>query len=274
MNLLNKMLRPLILFLTLALVFSCGKDESPVKEHVKINKTQTSGNLKALLVNAKKVSVDVIYEAGADPYIGSNFRNKPYWSVFETNIKAIYEARGMNVEVVVPSELSDMTLIPVQNKDSWTASEINDLAKKYKKIATTSSDAVIQAVFVQGYFNNGESTNTSVIGINITGTTVIAIFKDVIKAMHQDKDGPTAKFTEQSTLVHEFGHAIGLVNNGVKQVDPHHDSEHGAHCDNPNCVMYWQNEGAIEMYEYIARYMQSGSEIMYDASCMEDLKNY
>lgn len=261
----------LFLFLFLA---SCGNDDSAISKHVKINKTQTAGNLKALLSSAKKISVDVIYEAGAQPYIGNNFRNKPYWSVFETNVKAIYEARGMDVEVVVPLEISDMKLIDVQNKDSWTVSEIEALAKANKNIQSTNSHATIQAVFVQGYFKSSDGVNQNVVGINITGTTIIAIFKDVIKNMNKNDDGAAAKFMEQSTLVHEFGHAIGLVNNGVKQVSSHHDSEHGAHCSNSDCVMYWQNEGASEMYDYIVNYLVSGREVMYDAHCMEDITSY
>lgn len=264
----------LSLLVYLFLFVGCGSEDSSIENHVKINKTQTTANLNSLLKTATKVSIDVIYEAGAQPYIGNNFRNKPYWSVLENNIKAIYQARGMDVEVVVPLEISDMTLIDVQNKDSWTVSQIDALAKAHKKIETTNTQASIQAVFVQGYFNSGEGINQNVVGINITGTTVIAIFKDVIKNMNSNNEGPAAKFMEQSTLVHEFGHAIGLVNNGINQVQSHQDSEHGAHCDNPDCVMYWQNEGASQMYDYIVKYLASGSEVMYDAKCMEDVGKF
>lgn len=267
-------MKKLLTIIFLFLITACGKDDSGIESHVLINKTQTQSNLNMLLKSTTKVSVDVIYEAGAEPYIGNNFRNKPYWSVLETNMKAIYDARGMDVEIVVPTQLSDMTLIDIQNKDSWTAEQISSLANQYKKIPSSSTQAALQAVFVKGYFNNGSEVNQNVIGINVTGTTIIAIFKDVIKRMNDNKDSATAKFTEQSTLVHEFGHAIGLVNNGVKQISSHQDPEHGAHCNNPDCVMYWQNEGAAEMYDYIAKYLTSGSEVMYDEKCIEDLSGY
>lgn len=270
-NILKAFLFPLIFT---SLVSSCGSDQGALETQMQIVKTQTSSNLNLLLKNLNKLTVEVIYEAGADPYVGNNFRNRPYWSVFETNIKAIYEQRNLNVEVVVPSELSEMTLIEIQDKDSWTADEISALIEKHKKLSPTATNGVVYALFVKGYFKNSDGIQPGVIGINITGTTIITIFKDVVENMGQTKDDLVAKFSEQSTFVHEFGHAIGLVNNGVSQVSEHHDSAHGSHCSDPDCVMYWLNEGASEMYSYVQKYMTSGSEVMYGEKCLEDIKNY
>lgn len=42
-----------------------------------------------------------------------------------------------------------------------------------------------------------------------------------------------------STLLkHEFGHLLGLVDQGSPQQSPHRDENNGAHCSNTDCLMY------------------------------------
>jgi hypothetical protein len=56
-----------------------------------------------------------------------------------------------------------------------------------------------------------------------------------------------AGFVEQATVVHEFGHLAGLVDNGVPMVSPHLDPEHAKHCTNEVCVMYCRTKGQKTM---------------------------
>ena len=83
---------------------------------------------------------------------------------------------------------------------------------------------------------NSDGIQPGTIGVSLTGTTVIAIFKDVIESSGVRSDGIVPKFIEQSTIVHELGHALGLVNNGVSISSDHHDADNGAHCINDICV--------------------------------------
>ncbi len=71
---------------------------------------------------------------------------------------------------------------------------------------------------------------------------VIAMFKDVIASTNSLTNPNTSRYVEQSTIVHEVAHAIGLVNNGISLTSAHQDSPHGAHCTNDRCVMYYTNE--------------------------------
>ena len=89
------------------------------------------------------------------------------------------------------------------------------------------------------------------IGFSINDTPIIAVFKDVVVT----SGGPAVqKFVEQSTLVHEMGHALGFVNNGVPLASSHQDSVHGAHTVNSNCIMYWLNEGASDMAAFVQQF--------------------
>jgi hypothetical protein len=107
--------------------------------------------------------------------------------------------------------------------------------------------------------------------IDRKGTGVIAMFKDVIRSTNVPAFPNVVRFVEQSVLVHEGAHAIGLVDNGVKLASQHKDAEHGAHCTNDRCVMYWLNEGATDAAQFARMYVISGESILFDAACLGDV---
>ena len=81
-------------------------------------------------------------------------------------------------------------------------------------------------------------------------------------------------FVEQATLVHEFGHVMGLVDNGIPMVSDHLDPDHPRHCTNEECVMYWQNEGAADLRDFVQQMMSTGSLIMFGEECLDDTRSY
>jgi hypothetical protein len=82
------------------------------------------------------------------------------------------------------------------------------------------------------------------------------------------------KYVEQVTLIHEIGHAIGLVNNGLPMVEAHQDADHGAHCNNPDCVMYWANEGPNDMLKFAQNASMNQATIIFDSKCLNDARSY
>ena len=82
------------------------------------------------------------------------------------------------------------------------------------------------------------------------------------------------RYVEQSTLVHESGHAIGLVNNGLPMTSTHEDTAHRAHCSNPDCVMYWQNEGSDALKTFVLNRLNNPSLVMYDQACLKDVTSF
>lgn len=51
---------------------------------------------------------------------------------------------------------------------------------------------------------------------------------------------------------------------------PHLDAEHGHHCDDLDCVMYWLNEGATDLVTYAKKYAASGDVVLFDDACLAD----
>ena len=105
--------------------------------------------------------------------------------------------------------------------------------------------------------------------MSIGTTTVIALFKPVIDSAAVLDD--TRAFVEQTTLVHEFGHGVGLVNNGIPNLADHHDAEHGAHCADDRCVMYWAVEGPADVAQFVQQVVTTGDVTLWGSDCLDDV---
>ena len=75
----------------------------------------------------------------------------------------------------------------------------------------------------------------NVLGIAYRNTSM-AIFQETIARHTGGALEPSAATVEGTVAAHEFGHVLGLVNNGSPM--EHQDEPHGRHCDNEDCLMY------------------------------------
>jgi hypothetical protein len=124
-------------------------------------------------------------------------------------------------------------------------------------------------VFVSGHYADGNGVNPNVLGVSFGDT--IGMFKDVIRTTASITSPNAERYVEQSTLIHELAHSIGLVDNGVPMAIAHKDSAHGAHCNNDQCVMYWLNEGASDATTFAVNRLLTGNTIIFDAACLADV---
>ena len=94
---------------------------------------------------------------------------------------------------------------------------------------------MIHILYLNGEFEDYDKT----LGLAYTGSS-FAIFHEKIE------DAAflliSAQDIEKSVLVHEYGHLLGLVNNGYTSPHDHEDSEHPNHSNNEDSVMYWAVE--------------------------------
>lgn len=245
-----------LVILSLLAFVSCGK-QAPQKS------STTKQNVSALF-KAQEIKVNVYYEMGAEPYI-SDTPVLEYWTILEQNLKALFTGRAIEPQIIVPKALQDMTPMPASGDVSWTVNEVIELSKK---MATSSSSTTFEIYFLNGY----SAENSGIIGFHINGTRIIAVFKDVIRSTGPSPIVP--KYVEQSTLVHEMGHALGLVNNGVPMTTNHQDKEHGAHCNITECVMFWANEGTNSLMQFAQEAALKGTIIMFDDKCLKDTRSF
>ncbi|MCA9645656.1 MAG: hypothetical protein KC492_33425, partial [Myxococcales bacterium] len=148
----------------------------------------------------------------------------------------------------------------------FTVEEILGVSAAHRQDRSSASRRTFHVIFFDGYFADSEGRQENVLGVSIGDTGVIAMFKPVIDTTS------SARFVEQTTLIHEFGHAAGLVNNGVALTSAHHDAPNGAHCTNDRCVMYYLNEGTAGLVSFIQRYLATGDAVVFGQECLDDIK--
>lgn len=220
-----------------------------------------------------QLTIDVVYESGAEPFVGTSSKGLIYWDITLQNLQALFS--GRTISISVPKTLAEMRQIPSQTHTTWTVAKALELAGQYRNGDSSGTSGKIFVAFVKGYAAKDDGTaNTSVIGFSVTGSNVILIFKQVVQSAGAVPGGPVPRFVEQSTIVHEIAHSIGFVNNGMPLTSSHHDSSHGAHCTNPDCVMYYQNEGKDNLATFINKFTESQNAVMFDDACINDAKSF
>lgn len=243
----------------------------------------TGANPRFLLDQVTELNLEVAYETGAAPYAGT-YQGMRTWKITEDNVDAIYATRGRNVHLYVPDELALMTEIPRQPQTTWSQTELRGLEKKYRSARSAGEEGRIFLLFVNGYYRDPDTQQaaTHVMAVTLSNSTVVVVFKPVIQGggLYSEL---SLRWTEQSTVVHELGHVIGLVDNGV----PHlHTADSGVsasaasdaaatgHCANPNCVMYWAHEGFSSLINMTSRARTSGSLLLFGQECLQDLERF
>lgn len=210
------------------------------------------------------LAIEVDYQTGAEPYTGT-LLTMDTWNLFKVNAAALFKSQKT---LQVPTTLAEMQALSDISGTTFTSQQVLDIASRHRDLADTADRATFYFVFLNGMFHDGQMVRNDVLGVSIGATRVIAMFKPVI--MSAAALANIRKFVEQSTLVHEFGHAVGLVNNGVAMITAHQDTAHGAHDSSTACVMYYANEGASDAAQFAQRYISTGNEVLFDNNCLAD----
>jgi hypothetical protein len=218
--------------------------------------------------------VEVAYEDGAAPYTGSGLPGQMLWDFSRKNLEFLFQGRATVPQISVPGALADMKLLPAQHKPSWTVADILGLAGAQRTGTCTATTGDFFVVFLNGYFDDGSGPDPNVLAVQITGTSVLALFKQALTGATIGDPSYVGRYMEQSTLVHEMGHALGLVNDGLPMVVNHQDTAHGNHCTNSACVMFWMNEGATAASQFVKNYIMTGNENVFGSECLNDARLY
>lgn len=215
------------------------------------------------------VVVEIDYETGNAPYTGTILGFGDTFDISVANIDRVFSHQK---QLAIPRVLAEMEDIGVVADEELTATDVLSLAASYRNKLDTATEMTYYIVFVSGHFVDANGPNPNILGVSIGGNShVIVMFKDVIKSTDSVLNPNTVRYVEQSTIVHELGHALGLVDNGVYPVAAHRDLQHGPHCNNDKCVMYWLNEGATEATQFALQHVLTNSSILFDAACLADV---
>jgi len=132
--------------------------------------------------------------------------------------------------------------IPSPGQSPYSANEVRDLEDEHRDTFTEGSTLAAYYIFLDGRFDDA-----NVLGIAYYNTSM-AIFEQVIRDNSGNVGQPRTEVIEATSVRHEIGHILGLVNSGTDMVgeqggpDDHHDEANGAHCTEEGTLMYWQME--------------------------------
>jgi len=223
---------------------------------------------------SNQVTLDVFYEEGAEPFVGdiniSSTVLSKRWDLTRVNLEEIFSFKSEVTSLDVPTELNQMTQIPELDKDTWMVEDVVDLARDYDVNSKADKNSIFSVFFVKGFFEDEAGVKNNVVGLNLSGTSIVIIFKDVILNMPE----VLQVFSEQATVVHEVGHALGLVDNGVPATGGHFDGLNGAHSNEDNCIMFHLNEGAADLIPFITALNTSGDATIWGSGVLSDVEAF
>jgi len=200
-------------------------------------------------------------QTGAEPEGATPTQISEPWELLEANMSALLEGTPRELRFPAEDEIGALEGVPEGDLD---IDELIQLSERNRDMPDTDDTAVFHIMFVDRYSESEGMRQEDVLGVSISGTRIIAMFSPVYR------DLLLSRYVEQSTLIHEVGHATGLVGNGIPMVEPHRDTAHGAHCDNDQCVMFWLNEGSSDLIAYVQEYVASGDVVLFDDACIAD----
>lgn len=154
------------------------------------------------------------------------------------------------------------TEIQGKDEDTYSAEEIRNLEIEFRDTFTEEPSLSAYILIVDGKY-----AQENVLGIAYYNTSV-AFFG---AAFDQASGGLTqvSRYEiETTSFRHEFGHLFGLVaidGSGTEMQEPH--KEHGNHCDNDQCLMYY----AVESTELFGSVF-GGDIPQLDQNCINDLQ--
>ncbi len=200
-----------------------------IKEVLNIENHGVPGSLTMACLRAdqhKSLEFEIVFESGYRP---------------ETSSITMLEDRIMEV-CDKPSGITFNYIESTFSIDSWSADDVREQGWKLKEEHPHSTSTL----YWQLIFPSGSYVDDSVLGVAVDGST-IAIFKDSIEEAEGFFGRPSAEDVENSVVVHEVGHLLGLVNLVYQSPRPHEDSSHPGHSNNEDSVMYWAIESTSLM---------------------------
>ncbi|WII72152.1 hypothetical protein QJS83_16945 [Bdellovibrio sp. 22V] len=212
-------------------------------------------------------SIQVFYETGAEPYVGNiGLTANQTWDITKSSYSALFSTHTGRT-ITVPTTLAQMTSIGTQNQSSWSSSQLISLGSTYAP-SSSATQSKVAVIFVKGLYDG----NANILGVHFTGYPFVFVFKDVVTSVGGDP--VSQRYVEQGTVVHEVGHAIGLVNLGLPMATDHEDQSHVHHTTDSDCVMYWAVASKSNVLTSIADFITGNQLNLFGSKALSDGRGY
>jgi len=262
-------MKNILISLTACLLVSCSSsdlknlftDTENAEEQAKISQAIFADSI-------DEFELHVFYEPGAEPYTGNiSITANDTWDIMSESVDAIFSNHPSRT-MIIPDQLIGMTSISEQSKAQWTYDELKTLGDSLAPQLNVGDKINMTLIFLNGTYQD----RTSVLGIHLGGTHYAFIFKDIVESV--GGSASNQRYVEQATAVHELGHALGLVNNGIPMAEAHEDQEHNAHTTNEDGVMYWAVESADTISGALGGIIGSSQLNLFGPESLADARAY
>lgn len=245
----------LVSFSFLLFALGCSSDDNNNAE----NGVNHAGNLKAVGSSAndflsaahyQSIVVEVLYV--------TNFRPQPQTLV---NLRQFMEARLNKPGGITITERE----IASPGASPYDINEIANIETANRTKYNNGSVLTLYFLFLDGS-STSDTSSSFILGTAYRNTSFV-MFENSIKNLSDSITEPSRVDLETTVILHEFGHILGLVNLGSPMQTEHVDEAHDKHCDNQDCLMYWEAENS----NMVSSMLGSGVPQL-DAHCLADLQ--
>ena len=153
--------------------------------------------------------------------------------------------------------------IPSPGKDTYTIEEIADIEREQREQYNALDQIAVWILFIDGK-SEKDTDNQVVLGTAYWNTSFV-IYQETVQNSSNSPFEPSRSIVESTVINHEFGHILGLTNLGSPMQTEHEDTENPKHCDEEDCLMYWQSEISVGRFN-----MNTVPQL--DSQCLADLK--
>lgn len=220
-------------------------------------------NLKALGTSATDILSDEIYDRLVIEIVYSEgFRPQ------EATLNNL--SNFLNARINKPGGVQIIeNQIPLPGTAPYVTNEIRDIEDDVRTKFTTDNELAIFVFFADG--NAQTDTQTSVTLGSAYRNTSIVLYERTLQEISASPQTPDRVTLETTTLLHEFGHLLGLVN--IQNDDIHTDHEdplNAKHCVVEECLMYFETQlTRAQLAQRLSRMMEIPE---LDPLCIADLQ--
>lgn len=158
--------------------------------------------------------------------------------------------------------MMEPSVIPAMGQNAYSASQIRDLEEQHRTVYPEEGILSTYFIIVDGEWDISDN----VLGIAYYNTSM-ALFGEKIDEASGGLFQHGRHHIEATVMLHEIGHLMGLINNGIEMQSDHQDEEHGKHCDESTCLMYH----SVRTTDFFANVFE-GSIPELDEACIDDLR--
>ncbi len=211
------------------------------------------------LRNAESVVIEMDAMAGAQPTFSPLPGGIDPWALFRSNLPVLLPPNVRSIDY--PKSSEDVAIIRSTPPAPYSDDELLELAESARDVMETAQLAQFHILFLEGDYEVPAGMIPPR-ALHIQGTRIIAVFGG---ARAETSQGPV---TEQLALLHELGHAVGLVNLSIPSVTGHEDPQSPGHCTDSSCIM----RSTTALDGAVIGFIRGGpAPVLFGPHCLTDL---